>query len=167
MGIKQNRFDGLLLCCLGVALLAPLQAQADENDPPTRVARVAYAEGSVSFEPAGTEEWVAAALNRPVTSGDKLWSDQDGSATTTAVVRAPAGSHQIQRRQAVVGRPGPANSTCDRTLYFGADGSPRNPDEFGAVGYEARSFQYAGSSAGEGPGTERIGQSAGIARCPS
>jgi DNA segregation ATPase FtsK/SpoIIIE-like protein len=54
------------------------QVRADNDDPPTRVARLAYAQGSVSFEPAGTSDWVAAGLNRPMTTGDKIWSDSDG-----------------------------------------------------------------------------------------
>jgi DNA segregation ATPase FtsK/SpoIIIE-like protein len=31
---------------------------------------------TVSFEPAGTEDWTEATWNRPVTTGDALWSDQ-------------------------------------------------------------------------------------------
>jgi hypothetical protein len=54
------------------------RATADDDDPPSRVARLAYASGSVSFQPAGTDDWVMAGLNRPVTTGDKLWSDNDG-----------------------------------------------------------------------------------------
>jgi len=53
-------------------------AKADEGDPPSRAARLAFAEGSVSFQPGGTDEWVAAPLNRPLTTGDQLWSDRDG-----------------------------------------------------------------------------------------
>jgi len=53
-------------------------AKANDDDPPSRVARLAYAQGSVSFQPAGTDDWVTAGLNRPVTTGDKLWSDNDG-----------------------------------------------------------------------------------------
>ena len=53
------------------------QVRADDDDPPTRVARLAYTQGSVSFQPAGTNDWVAAGLNRPMTIGDKLWSDND------------------------------------------------------------------------------------------
>jgi hypothetical protein len=54
------------------------RAIADDDDPPSRVARLAYAQGSVSFQPAGTDDWVTAGLNRPVTTGDQLWSDRDG-----------------------------------------------------------------------------------------
>jgi hypothetical protein len=47
-------------------------------DPPTRVARVAYEHGVVSFSPAGDDQWGRAVLNRPLTSGDRLWVD-DGA----------------------------------------------------------------------------------------
>src|SRR5713226_5950128 len=54
------------------------RARADDDDPPSRVARLAYAQGAVSFQPAGTDDWVTAGLNRPATTGDRLWSDHDG-----------------------------------------------------------------------------------------
>ena len=50
---------------------------AQDSDPAGRVARLALAQGQVSVEPAGLDEWAAADLNRPLTSGDKLWSDAD------------------------------------------------------------------------------------------
>src|SRR5947209_9915117 len=56
------------------------QDQQDQDDPPGRVARLAYIEGSVSFQPAGESEWVEAAPNRPMTTGDKLWADRDSRA---------------------------------------------------------------------------------------
>jgi hypothetical protein len=65
---------------LGLTLFTPVGAVADEGDPPSRVARLAFMEGSVSFEPAGTDEWVAPPLNRPLTTGDRLWSDRDSRA---------------------------------------------------------------------------------------
>jgi len=67
----------LLSFTLAVALLAPRPAAADDDDPPGRVARLAYIQGTVSFEPAGTDDWVSAAVNRPLTTGDKLWNDND------------------------------------------------------------------------------------------
>jgi hypothetical protein len=51
---------------------------AQDDDPPNRAGRLSYASGSVSFEPAGTDDWVDAIVNRPMTTGDKLWADQDG-----------------------------------------------------------------------------------------
>ena len=61
---------------------ARLSAQDDDqqDDPPSRVARLGYMEGSVSFQPAGEPDWVQAVPNRPMTTGDKLWSDQGSRA---------------------------------------------------------------------------------------
>src|ERR1700730_11048151 len=71
---------GLLAVALAVTFLAPQRAVADDDDPPSRVARLSYARGNVSFEPAGTEVWVSAVVNRPITTGDKLWSDNGAKA---------------------------------------------------------------------------------------
>src|SRR5580692_2098040 len=63
------------------ALLAttfPQWAAAQDNDPPGRVARLNYTHGSVSFQPAGESDWVSARVNRPMTTGDRLWVD-DGA----------------------------------------------------------------------------------------
>ena len=60
--------------------LAQAQDQYDQYDPPSRVARLGYMQGSVSFQPAGESEWVEAFRNRPMTTGDRLWTDRDGRA---------------------------------------------------------------------------------------
>jgi len=52
----------------------------DESDPPGRVARLSYTDGSVSLQPAGVEDWADATINRPLTTGDKLWADQGSRA---------------------------------------------------------------------------------------
>src|SRR5260370_14991627 len=75
------------------ALFALGAAWAEEGDPPGRVARLSDVEGSVSLQPAGVQEWAAASLNRPLTTGDKLWTDQDSRAeldTGAAVIRLGA-----------------------------------------------------------------------------
>ena len=78
----------LLMCLAGLLLFVAPKARADEpnneNDPPSRVARISYLDGNVSFQPTGTEDWAAAAKNRPVTVGDKLWTDQDSRAELQA-----------------------------------------------------------------------------------
>src|ERR1700686_4710804 len=63
-----------------LALFALGAAWAEEGDPPGRVARLSDAEGSVSLQPAGVQEWAAATVNRPLTTGDKLWTDQNSRA---------------------------------------------------------------------------------------
>jgi hypothetical protein len=49
----------------------------DQPDPPSRVARLSYMQGSVSFQVSGDTDWVAADPNRPLTTGDNLWADQN------------------------------------------------------------------------------------------
>src|SRR6202161_1592240 len=56
------------------------QQSADDIDPPTRAARLSYVEGAVSVQPAGVDDWTAAAVNRPLTTGDQLWSDRGSRA---------------------------------------------------------------------------------------
>ncbi|MGB8323504.1 MAG: DUF6600 domain-containing protein, partial [Candidatus Acidiferrum sp.] len=65
---------------IAALLSAPRPAAADDDDPPGRVARLSFIKGQVSFNPAGTGDWVSAVVNRPMTTGDKLWTDQDGRA---------------------------------------------------------------------------------------
>jgi hypothetical protein len=54
--------------------------QDQQDDPPSRVARLSFTRGAVSFQPAGTDDWVDATVNRPMTTGDKLWSDSGSRA---------------------------------------------------------------------------------------
>ena len=55
------------------------QAQA-QDDPPGRVAQLSYSQGSVSFRPAGEDDWVAGVPNRPMVTGDDLWADEGSRA---------------------------------------------------------------------------------------
>ena len=71
----MRRILGKSAAVIGILLLpAVLFAQAD---PPERVARLNFIEGAVSYLPSGgsDSDWVAAALNRPLTTGDRLWAD--------------------------------------------------------------------------------------------
>ena len=49
-------------------------------EPPSRAARLSYIKGTVSFSPAGQPDWVQAVVNRPLTTGDALWTDEDSRA---------------------------------------------------------------------------------------
>lgn len=51
-----------------------------EVDPPGRVAHVSAREGEVVFAPSGEDEWIELPQNRPLTDGDRLWSDRGGRA---------------------------------------------------------------------------------------
>ncbi len=91
---KLSGWSALLGLVLATTALSPRAKAQDDNqqqdDPPTRVARLGYMEGSVSFQPAGEEDWVGAVDNRPMTTGDKLWADKDSRAELqlgSAVIR--------------------------------------------------------------------------------
>jgi len=75
-------------------------AAAAYADPPARVGRLNYASGTVSFAPAeAPDQWVQAALNRPLITGDRLWTDNDGRAelhvASTAVRMGPQTSLDV------------------------------------------------------------------------
>ncbi len=73
----MNSRRALVLPLLG-ALLFTLTAFA--ADPPGRVARLDYMAGQVSIQPNGVNEWVAANINRPLTTSDRIWTDKDSRA---------------------------------------------------------------------------------------
>lgn len=66
------------LLAIGVTLLAA--SGWAWADPPGRAARLGYVSGQVSFSPAGEDDWGQAAINRPLTTGDRLWADAGGRA---------------------------------------------------------------------------------------
>src|SRR5260370_37615866 len=90
---------------LSLALLLALQAPAppvamssDSGDPPGRAARLSVREGRVSFQPSGdtaASSWSDAVLNYTLTSGDRLYADQNSRAELeagNAPVRLGAGA---------------------------------------------------------------------------
>lgn len=66
-------------CARPVTMAVP-QEPTPAADPPGRVARLAFSQGPVSFRAAGTDDWVAAELNRPLTARDDLWADEGARA---------------------------------------------------------------------------------------
>ena len=64
-------------------LLRPTLLPASKQqvqDPPGRVARVQYMSGEVSMQPGGVNDWVAASMNRPLTTADRVWTDKNSRA---------------------------------------------------------------------------------------
>ncbi|HUO26297.1 MAG TPA: DUF6600 domain-containing protein [Candidatus Aquilonibacter sp.] len=56
------------------------QPDQDDQDPSDRVGRLNYSQGSISFQPAGEDDWVDAVPNRPLVTGDNLWADENSRA---------------------------------------------------------------------------------------
>ncbi len=69
----RNRVFSLLS---GIALL--LCSGWASADPPSRVARLGFVAGGVSFSPAGESAWFPVVPNRPLTTDDRLWTDASG-----------------------------------------------------------------------------------------
>jgi hypothetical protein len=69
-----------LSLCLVFGLARAQDNEPLDADPPDRAGRLSYLQGDVSLQPAGEEEWANAIVNRPLTTGDKLWTDQGARA---------------------------------------------------------------------------------------
>ncbi len=71
----------LVLLCFATSVLA---------DPPSKVARLSYIEGAVTYSSTANNKWSFATLNRPLITGDRIWTDKQGRAEIqlgSAVVR--------------------------------------------------------------------------------
>ncbi len=102
---------GLTLACLSVVAAVPVLA-----DPPARVGRLGYMEGTVTFHSADQGQWSYAALNYPVTAGLSFWTEPEArdevqigssllrmdSATEIDVLRLDAQATQIQLEQGTI-----------------------------------------------------------------
>ena len=78
--MKKIKFLAFWILLAGIVLLGATAAAQDEGDPPGRVARMNFSQGSVSFQPGGEGDWVSAVPNRPLTTGDNLWTDRNSRA---------------------------------------------------------------------------------------
>lgn len=74
---KHNPFVFAMVLATIALVQMPKTLSAQENDPPGRVARMNYVQGSVSFQPGGEGDWLSAIPNRPLTTGDNLWTDKN------------------------------------------------------------------------------------------
>jgi FecR protein len=77
---RPFRAGKLPIFLIAGALAATTALLADDDDPPRRAARLGFLDGTVSLQPAGVDDWVSAELNRPLTTGDRLWIQEDGRA---------------------------------------------------------------------------------------
>ena len=71
--LKQSVHRHVFTFVVGVTFLA--FSGWVSADPPSRVGRLGYMTGGVSFSPAGENVWVQASMNRPLTTGDRLWTE--------------------------------------------------------------------------------------------
>jgi uncharacterized protein DUF6600/FecR-like protein len=71
------RFTYLVAPALALLLLPAEGPDNRDVDPPSRVARLSFISGSVSFRPGDVDDWTDATVNYPLRSGDHLWTDGD------------------------------------------------------------------------------------------
>jgi uncharacterized protein DUF6600 len=78
----QGWASALVLASVTTILLlaAPLMAQENEGNPPGRVARLGVLEGKVSLQVSGSDQWSEASRNYPLSTGDRVYTDQGGRA---------------------------------------------------------------------------------------
>ena len=82
MRVKHLSFRSL---GFGLAILLALCGMSGASaDPPSRVARLSHVIGVTSFSPAGESDWVVANVNRPLSTGDRLWTDAGARAEVEA-----------------------------------------------------------------------------------
>ncbi|HVT33810.1 MAG TPA: DUF6600 domain-containing protein, partial [Rhodanobacteraceae bacterium] len=77
MSAPRRSIQKAVPALLGLALLFVAGSSFADEDPPDRVARLSYLRGDVSFQPSGDDDWVEANLNRPLGTGDKLYTDRE------------------------------------------------------------------------------------------
>lgn len=74
--MRADSLSILILRLSAAVLLGIVSISAIAGDPPGRIGRINYTEGTASFAPAGDDEFTDANLNRPLAVGDKLWTDK-------------------------------------------------------------------------------------------
>jgi hypothetical protein len=71
----------LLLTAAFTLLLSVVSVQSRaQDDPPMQAGRLSYISGSVSFQPAGLDDWGQAQTNLSLGPGDRIFTDSDGRA---------------------------------------------------------------------------------------
>src|SRR5215468_251739 len=91
-GAPMRRRNRVLWLLAPVGLLVCF-AVTGSADPPARIGRLNYLNGSVSFRPGDLDDWAPAVINVPLKTGDHLWSDVNSRAEihvgSTALRLAP------------------------------------------------------------------------------
>lgn len=86
-----NRSGSRYFLCAAACVLAFVTSAVAEEDPPSRVGRIGYVEGDVSFYADRSDGWQKARLNYPVTSENSVWTQNQ----SRAEVRVGASSFKL------------------------------------------------------------------------
>ncbi len=78
--VFSGRNTLMAIAVLACLMFFPLASPAQDDDPPPQAGRLSLVNGTVSIQPAGTQDWGQAYLNYPVGPGDRIFTDSDGRA---------------------------------------------------------------------------------------
>ena len=139
----------------GIILLAAASgaAMAQGGDPPSRVARLNYLDGPVSFRPGSVDDWTSASLNYPLTNGDHLWVDAGARAEmhigSTAIRMDSTTAVSILALDDAVAQIGLTEGSIDVRLRFMAEGDTFEVDTPNAAIVLRRAGDYRISTRGD------------------
>jgi hypothetical protein len=77
MGEGFARTRRLLAAVAGLTALSLANVAHAQGEPPGRVGRLAFVDGTVSFHDDEQSGWTRAVVNTPLTTGDALWTEPD------------------------------------------------------------------------------------------
>jgi hypothetical protein len=147
MKMSRNAYGILLLA------VASVPALAQDADPPSRVARLNYLSGAVSFRPGSVDDWTAATLNYPMTTGDHLWTDADARAEmhigSTAIRMDSTTAMSILALDDAVAQISLTEGTIDVRLRYMAEGDIFEVDTPNAAIVLRRAGDYRISTRGD------------------
>src|SRR5579872_970113 len=102
-GVSMRKLPEWGCLILATAGMVVGQDSPNQPDPPSRVARLNFLAGNVAFRPGSVEDWGAATMNYPLTTGDHLYTDEQGGAEmhigSTAVRLAGSTSFAVLDRK--------------------------------------------------------------------
>jgi hypothetical protein len=75
MGEAFGRTTKLLAVFVGISLVSLGSVAHAQGEPPSRVGRLAFVDGTVSFHDDEQSGWTKAVVNTPLTTGDALWTE--------------------------------------------------------------------------------------------
>src|SRR6202008_5022781 len=70
----EDKMNKTIVAVLGLILVAASAAFA-QGDPPGRVGRLSYVEGTASFHNGDQDQWSPATINYPVIAGQSYWTE--------------------------------------------------------------------------------------------
>ena len=75
--MRQLFRRGVVTIATGIVVAFACTSAMAQGEPPGRVARLAFTNGTVSFHDDEQSGWTPAVINTPLTTGDGIWTEPD------------------------------------------------------------------------------------------